>query len=109
QELLVNRYRGDMGELPRPSASALTQLGLPSRPNHPQFRYLFFNPDTEQPIPTPSATLMSGRFWNGPYVLHQGARLRNSSSIPPLDLTLKSFDNNGAYGIADTTTTDSSN
>lgn len=70
QELLVDRYLADMNELPRPS----DLTGPPARQNHPQMRYLFVNPDTEDIAKTPGATLLSERRWNGPYVKHGGSR-----------------------------------
>lgn len=76
QELICNRYLADMGELPRPKldGSGKDPLGV-SRVNHPQLRYLFVNPDTED-ITTiqESNRLMSQRRWQGPYVRHGGAR-----------------------------------
>ena len=73
QELLVNQYKADMGDLPRPNAAYRSSQGLPPLPDTPQLKYLFVNPDTEDL--TPSATLPSGRIWRGPYVLHRGSRL----------------------------------
>jgi prepilin-type N-terminal cleavage/methylation domain-containing protein len=72
QELLVNQYWADMGELPRPGVKGLAD----GRKNHPQLRYLFVNPDspTEEVAKTAGATLLSARHWNGPYVRHAGAR-----------------------------------
>jgi hypothetical protein len=97
QDLLANQYKGDMGELPRPNMAVET-----TRKNHPQLRYLFINPDTLDVTPAPGATMLSGRFWRGPYTFHQGARYRDSNSKPPLDA---SFTNNGAYGLGDDPTT----
>jgi len=87
QELLVDRYLPDMNELPRPS----DLTGPPARVNHPQLRYLFVNPDTEDITKTAGATLLSVRKWNGPYVKHGGARYQLDAA--------KGFD--AAYGVGD--------
>ena len=71
QDLLVNQYQADMGELPRPSPAT---VAAGTRPDHPQLRYLFLNPDTEDITSTSTATLLSGRIWRGPYVLSRGSR-----------------------------------
>lgn len=83
QDLLVNRYQVDMGELPRPSAAT---VAAGTRPNHPQLRYLFVNPDTEDAMATAGTTLLSGRVWRGPYVTHRGWRLPSltDASTPPV-------------------------
>jgi len=87
QELLDDRYLADMNELPRPS----DLVGPPVRQNHPQLRYLFVNPDTEDITKTPGATLLSVRKWNGPYVKHGGARYQIDAA--------KNFTE--AYGLGD--------
>jgi type II secretory pathway pseudopilin PulG len=87
QELLNDRYWADMDELPRPDLAV-----SPTRLNHPQMRYLFVNPDTEDSGPTPGATLLSERRWNGPYVKHSGARYQLDAA--------KGFV--AAYGVGDT-------
>jgi prepilin-type N-terminal cleavage/methylation domain-containing protein len=92
QDLLMNRYMADMGELPRPGTAGIAA----GRPNHPQLRYLFVNPDNEDIAPTSGATLLSSRHWQAPYVRHAGARYR-------LD-TANNFTT--AYGLADVMTTD---
>jgi type II secretory pathway pseudopilin PulG len=74
REVLVNDYLVDMGELPRPRAG-LAVGG--TRQDHPQLLYLFVNPDThEDGDPTNDfiveGTVLSGRRWNGPYVMHSG-------------------------------------
>jgi len=74
RELLVNEYQVDMGELPRPRpgvVSAGTRLA------HPQLVYLFVNPDTHEDGDLSNdyvveGTVLSGRRWSGPYVLHSG-------------------------------------
>jgi len=71
QELILNRYIPDMGELPRPST---TEITAGNRINHPQLRYLFVNPDTEDIAKTANATILSSRHWQGPYLTHGGAR-----------------------------------
>jgi len=77
QELLVNQYMADMksasgsGELPRPN---LAKFPSSTRKNHPQLRYLFVNPDTEDVSQAAGTTLLSPRQWKGPYVRHAGAR-----------------------------------
>lgn len=71
QELLVNRYQADMGELPRPAPAVVT---AGTRKNHPQLRYLFANPDTEDITHSTNANLLTSRHWRGPYNLHGGAR-----------------------------------
>ena len=68
QELILNRYIPDMGELPRPSTITADRL------DHPQLRYLFINPDTEDIAKTTGATILSSRRWQGPYLTHGGAR-----------------------------------
>jgi len=88
QELLLDRYMVDMNELPRPQ----NLVGPPARLNHPQLRYLFVNPDTEDIGPTPGMTLLSDRRWNGPYVKHGGARYQLDAA--------KGFV--AAYGVGDT-------
>jgi prepilin-type N-terminal cleavage/methylation domain-containing protein len=95
RDLIVDRYAADMdGDLPRPAAVELGS-GAHQRKNHPQLRYLFINPDTRDITPTPNATMLSNRRWQGPYVKHGGARYR-------LDT-----DNNftDTYGLGDDTTT----
>lgn len=87
QELLLDRYMVDMNELPRPDLTV-----SPARVDHPQLRYLFVNPDTEDIRPTAGATLLSDRRWNGPYVKHGGARYQLDGA--------KGFV--AAYGVGDT-------
>jgi prepilin-type N-terminal cleavage/methylation domain-containing protein len=117
QELLVNHYIPDLGgsvastgsgvaanpagNLPRPN---MVVFPNGSRQDHPQLRYLFINPDTETPFPTPDANILTTRHWQGPYVTHQGARFGqvNSKSAGYLN----GFTD--VYGVADTASTDSS-
>jgi prepilin-type N-terminal cleavage/methylation domain-containing protein len=97
QELLVNQYRADMqddagrGEMPRPN---LVKFPSSGRQNHPQLRYLFVNPDTEDITATTGTTLLSTRHWNGPYVRLAGARYQLDAA--------NNFTN--AYGLGDVTT-----
>jgi prepilin-type N-terminal cleavage/methylation domain-containing protein len=97
QELLVNQYMADMGELPRPvlDGSGKDPKGR-TRPNHPQLRYLFVNPDTEDITHLTGTTLLSSRQWKGPYVRHAGARYQ-------IDETTNKF--TAAYGVGDVYTT----
>jgi prepilin-type N-terminal cleavage/methylation domain-containing protein len=81
QELLVNQYKADMGELPRPGSLGLS--ANPPRNDHPQLRYLFINPDTENITNTTGTNFLSARVWRGPYVLHRGSRLPSTSSSSP--------------------------
>ncbi|MFW5693486.1 MAG: prepilin-type N-terminal cleavage/methylation domain-containing protein [Thermoguttaceae bacterium] len=79
QELIVNRYWADMGELPRPAVDVDGDVIEPDRLDHPQLRYLFVNPDRAADADDPflyqkSANLLSGRTWQGPYLSHSGAR-----------------------------------
>ncbi len=79
QELLVNRYWSDMGELPRPAVDVDGNVIEPDRLDHPQLRYLFVNPDRAADADDPfvyqkSANMLSGRTWQGPYLSHTGAR-----------------------------------
>lgn len=79
QELVVNRYWADMGELPRPAVDLDENVLETGRLDHPQLRYLFVNPDraangNDPFIYQKSATLLSGRAWQGPYLSHTGAR-----------------------------------
>ena len=84
QELIVNRYWADMGELPRPAVDDQGVVidppgGGDVRVDHPQLRYLFVNPDraadADDPFPFErSPRLLSGRTWQGPYLSHSGAR-----------------------------------
>ena len=93
QELITNKYQPDMNrELPRPN------LTLPGsiRVDHPQLRYLFVNPDTEDITTTPGATLLSARRWQGPYVKHSGARYATSVSNTSVSVTFSA-----AYGVGD--------
>jgi len=75
QDVLVNHYLADMGELPRP-AHHLVVSG--TRRNHPQLAYLFLNPDYHEDgiagnDHDTSGNLLSQRSWRGPYLLHGGA------------------------------------
>lgn len=84
QELIVNRYWAEMGELPRPAVDDQGAVidppgGGDVRVDHPQLRYLFVNPDraadANDPFPFErSPRLLSGRTWQGPYLSHSGAR-----------------------------------
>lgn len=79
QNLIVNRYWADMGDLPRPALDLNGDVSEPGREDHPQLRYLFVNPDRAADLNDPfiylkSAALLSGRSWQGPYVSHSGAR-----------------------------------
>lgn len=84
QELIVNRYWADMGELPRPAVDDQGNVidppgGGDVRFDHPQLRYLFVNPDRAADGDDPflferSPRLLSGRTWQGPYLSHSGAR-----------------------------------
>jgi prepilin-type N-terminal cleavage/methylation domain-containing protein len=79
QNLIVNRYWTDMGELPRPMIDLDGTVLEPDRIDHPQLRYLFVNPDRAADPNDPfiyekSPSLLSGRTWQGPYVSHSGAR-----------------------------------
>ncbi len=79
QDLIVNRYWSDMGELPRPAVDVDGNVIEPDRLDHPQLRYLFVNPDraadTNDPfIYQKSVNMLSGRTWQGPYLSHTGAR-----------------------------------
>lgn len=79
QDLIVNRYWADMGELPRPAVDETGAVLETGREDHPQLRYLFVNPDraadTNDPfIYQKSVNMLSGRTWQGPYLSHTGAR-----------------------------------
>ncbi len=79
QNLIVNRYWNDMGDLPRPALDLDGQVLEPERLDHPQLRYLFVNPDRAADPNDPfffdkSPNMLSGRAWQGPYVSHTGAR-----------------------------------
>jgi len=101
QELILNRYIPDMGELPRP---LLTSEGKdPSgvtRKNHPQLRYLFVNPDTETISKTTGATILSSRRWQGPYLMHGGARYAIDHDTSSGAVDRKFTD---AYGVGNAT------
>jgi prepilin-type N-terminal cleavage/methylation domain-containing protein len=99
QELLVNQYRADMGELPRPN---LTLFASSGRVNHPQLRYLFVNPDTENITRLEGTTILSARQWKGPYVRHGGARYQKDTIATPGEGQVdRKFTE--AYGLGDTT------
>ena len=122
QELLVNRYVPDMGgtsplpnsglpanlasNLPWPNMAVTATLDLAStaRVSHPQLRYLFVNPDTETPSQSTTATFLSTRRWQGPYITHNGARYGQAGSASA------NYANNFTtnYGIADVVSTSSS-
>ncbi len=79
QNLIVNRYWNDMGDLPRPTLDLDGQVLEPDRLDHPQLRYLFVNPDRAADPDDPfffdkSPNMLSGRAWQGPYISHTGAR-----------------------------------
>jgi prepilin-type N-terminal cleavage/methylation domain-containing protein len=79
QNLIVNRYWTDMGDLPRPALDLEGNVLEPDRVDHPQLRYLFVNPDRAADPNDPfiyekSPNLLSGRTWQGPYLSHSGAR-----------------------------------
>jgi prepilin-type N-terminal cleavage/methylation domain-containing protein len=97
QDLVTNQYRADMGELPRPNLTV-----SPGRKNHPQLRYLFVNPDTEDITNLAGTTLSSARQWKGPYVRHGGAKYQidNNTSPDPAkgEVNRKYTD---AYGLSD--------
>lgn len=83
RELLINRYYPDMGELPRPRLDRTTTAGPNGeaiRVNHPQLVYLFVNPDTHEDnqglandLVTGTGNMLSGRRWQGPYIMHSGS------------------------------------
>lgn len=79
QDLIVNRYIPDMGELPRPAIDEDTGDVLETgREDHPQLRYLFVNPDrtsdaNEYNDQDKATSLLSDRNWQGPYTMHTGA------------------------------------
>ncbi len=100
QELIVNRYWADMGELPQPAVDADGDVLEPGREDHPQLRYLFVNPDRAADANDPflfqkSANLLGGRSWQGPYLSHTGARY----TITDADGTGNGFTNR--YGETD--------
>lgn len=97
QDLLVNQYWPDMGELPRPK----NLTGPPVRLDRPQLRYLFVNPDTEDTSKTTGATLLSTRRWNGPYVRHTGARYQIDNSSDTVVKWPRGFI--ADYGLGDDT------
>jgi prepilin-type N-terminal cleavage/methylation domain-containing protein len=67
RNVLANMYWDDMGELPRPGA-----LGLGAgRQDHPQVRYLFIGPATEDNSVDYDPTYRRG--WRGPYLMDKGA------------------------------------
>jgi prepilin-type N-terminal cleavage/methylation domain-containing protein len=79
QELIVNRYWADMGELPGPALDLDGNVLEPDREDHPQLRYLFVNPDRAANPNDPfiferNRNILSGRSWQGPYISHSGAR-----------------------------------
>jgi len=95
QELIVNRYMADMGELPRPavdSGGTVLDAGSVSgvRADHPQLRYLFVNPDkTADADPyndqSKGENMLAGRCWQGPYTMHTGANWRFGGETDPAD------------------------
>jgi prepilin-type N-terminal cleavage/methylation domain-containing protein len=92
QELLVNQYKANMGELPRPNLAVSA-----TRKNHPQLRYLFVNPDTEDLTVSSTVTLLNGRVWRGPYLLHKGAKYQILADADPT----KDPKFTDAYGLGD--------
>jgi type II secretory pathway pseudopilin PulG len=88
QELIVDRYYAEMGELPRPAVDSddvVLESGSVGgkRADHPQLRYLFVNPDKTVDADTDlyndrdrGTNLLSSRCWQGPYTMHQGAEYR---------------------------------
>jgi prepilin-type N-terminal cleavage/methylation domain-containing protein len=104
QDLISNQYWADMGELPRPllDTAGKDPKGR-ARSNTPQLRYLFVNPDTEEPTKTTGATLLAKRHWNGPYVRHGGARYQIDNAVDPVTLFPRGFTD--SYGLGDETGT----
>ena len=105
REMLVNQYLIDMGELPRPRL-ALTSGSGSTRVDHPQLVYLFVNPDTHEDgdatndFFTPG-NVLSGRRWQGPYVLHSGSEY----FVTDTDTDLATGSNyTNRYGVGDATT-----
>jgi prepilin-type N-terminal cleavage/methylation domain-containing protein len=91
QNLVVNRYWTDMGDLPRPALDLDGSVLEPARVDHPQLRYLFVNPDRAADPDDPfifekSPNLLSGRAWQGPYVSHSGARYTVNAALGFSDL-----------------------
>jgi prepilin-type N-terminal cleavage/methylation domain-containing protein len=105
QELLVNQYKADMGDLPRPNATyrAAQTPALATLAATPQLKYLFVNPDTENLTVDATATLLSGRIWRGPYVLHRGSRLPKSTATSSFYGTVTPDSSTGVciYGVAE--------
>lgn len=92
RDVILGKYRSDMKEdvlapyrgmavtrppvLPRPGYFG--KNNAPARPDRPQLRYLFINPETYVAPGVPESTLQSyapltGRGWRGPYLMQSGA------------------------------------
>jgi type II secretory pathway pseudopilin PulG len=71
RNVVANMYWDDMGKkLPRPGAAGIAA----GRQNHPQVRYLFFNPnkDPETTVRDWDPAYRLG--WRGPYLMNPGGR-----------------------------------
>lgn len=105
RELLVNKYYVDMGQLPRPRAD---MIGAdPKRVDNPQLVYLFVNPDTFEDTDTTTSDLyaptnvLSGRRWQGPYLMHSGSEFYATDSDSDLG-TGTNFTRRYGKGVATT-------
>ncbi|MCL4207051.1 MAG: prepilin-type N-terminal cleavage/methylation domain-containing protein [Pirellulaceae bacterium] len=74
RNVIVNMYWDDMVDvvrgkvLPRPGAAGLSA----GRPDHPQLRYLFVNPNSEDTIRDFDPAYRRG--WRGPYLMNTGVK-----------------------------------